>query len=121
MNSAYMKKLDQIIALLDKEASVIKAGDFDNIGELFEKREILVETVLKGSGKKDLENEEKWREIFFKSERNSRLIQAAMDGVTAVSEIVAAIKSSSTKLNTYNKGGAIADIAVKSTDHERKV
>lgn len=121
MSKNLRKQLDSLITQLDSEAELIKSGEFEGIDKAVEKREAFLASTLEQLEEGDDELGVKWREVFSKSQRNSQLIQAAMDGVKAVAEIVMAIKSSSENLKTYDKLGSVENIAANSSTHERKV
>lgn len=119
--SSSTQRIHEFLALLDAEAEALMRGDIESVAELVERREYLLNAAASSQESMTPELQGLADELDAKTKRNTRLFEAALEGVTAATELVAKIKASTTNLNTYDVAGSVADIAVQQNRHERKV
>jgi len=91
--------LDRLEDLLDRERQAVLNGDFDRLHRLVAEKEHLLETAKRGSVDPD-----RIASLGIKARRNQQLLDAAGDGIRAVSDLLNNLKKGA-GLSTYDSAG----------------
>jgi hypothetical protein len=107
----------RILRLLDLERKLILNGPLSGLKALVERREAAVAEIL--------ENESDVPEAFLvavkaRAERNSRLILASLAGVRAGVEQIEQIRTTRSRLRTYNAAGASVEVNQRKATRDQR-
>lgn len=105
----------QLLDLLDQERSTLKAGSFDKLDEIVAmKANVLQRLGQEAPGREHL------AQIKRQLSENQQLLGAAINGVSAARDRLAALQNVRDGLNVYNQGGQKAKVSTSRPGFDKK-
>lgn len=107
---------EKLADLLDRERAAVLAGDYAALRRLMADKERLVALAVR-----DRPAAIDLARLKQKTARNHVLLNAAMDGIRQVSQVLAGSKPARAELSTYDKTGLLQTSQEKSATIERRL
>jgi flagellar biosynthesis/type III secretory pathway chaperone len=105
----------RMLALLDKERTAIRMADFAQLEGLADQKAHLIAALTSGPNAKS-----NLIRIKAKLDENQSLLRAAISGVAAAQDRIAALRNVREELSVYDQSGQMAKVPTRRPDMEKK-